>query len=143
MASQSWMAPQCEIHLSTHSNSHESSCSSTPPGGCQTPNCTPLWTIICSPAASASGEHLTHVGFSVLCAAHRVDGGNLQEGWRAEMGCWTGLLHPKCTGHSPTGPPQILYTPKSILCVRACVCVCMRARAHVFKAILGNQPEAS
>lgn len=40
-ASQSWMAPQCEIHLSTHSNSHDSSCSPTLQGGCQTPNCAP------------------------------------------------------------------------------------------------------
>lgn len=54
------------------------------------------------------------------------------------MGCWTGLLHPKCTGHSPTGPPQILYTPKSILCVRVCGTGCgfawvEEARLQVFK----------
>lgn len=95
----------------------------------------PLWAIVCPPAAFASGEHLTHVGFSMLSAAHRVDGVNLREGWKAETGCWTGLLHPKCTGHSPTGPPPILYTLKaSCVCVRA-VCVCERVSVNALRNI--------
>lgn len=108
--------PQCGVHLSTHSNTHDSSCSTTSQVvvGPQTAySASPLWAIVCPPAASASREHSTHVGFFVLSAIHRVDGVNLQEGWRAETGCRTGLLHPKCTGRSSTGLPQILYTPKA------------------------------
>lgn len=86
----------------------------------------PLWAVVCPPAASASREHLTHVGFSVLSSAHRVDGINPGEGWRAETGCWTGLLQPKCTGCSPKGRLRFCLPPKHPLCVCA-IHACVRA----------------
>ena len=138
MASQSWMAPcvrptcQPTATLLNHPEVALHRVAVRPQTAHPLP---PLWAIICPPAASASGEHLTHVGFSVLSAAHRVDGINLREGWRAETGCWAGWLHPKCTGHSPTGPPQILYTPKaSSLCVCS-MCVCERVSVNSLRNI--------
>lgn len=125
-ASQSWMAPQCEIHLSTRSNSHDSSCSSTPRGVVrpQTAHPTPpLWAIVCPPAASAPREHLTHAGFSMLSAAHRVDGVNLQR-----AGEWRRLLDRLLTPqvHGPLNQSRLRFCipqkhPLRVRAIHVCV----------------------